>query len=178
MRLRVNTSSGEHGCYRVNPFFPHLFASPFASVLGLGLSTEGDVESGVDPSNAPPSLLLLRVRVLPHVRVRVRALKWGSSFPSPTPIAPEGEPRKRSALPDGGRSAPRSPRCGLWSCTRIYAYEDLWRRRGGMRMGPPRGWRACSMVGRTGSSVRRRMCNRREERAIGLWRPRRVSTML
>ena len=151
--------------YRVTAF-PSPIRIPVCQRLVLVLSTGGDVlrrQRGVESSNAPPSCFFgsgsREVPLLPYVWV---------NFRSHTPIAPEGELRKRSARPDGGRSAPRNLRCGLWSCTRIYAYEDLWERRGGMRMGPPRGWRACSMVGRTGSSVRRRMCNRREERTIGL----------
>ena len=64
-----------------------------------------------------------------------------SLFPSPTPMAPEGGPRKRSVHPDRRRSAPRSLRCGLWSWTRICAYGALWERLGRMRMGPPQSWK-------------------------------------
>jgi hypothetical protein len=112
------------------------------------------------------SILLLRFRVPrgPAHPTRLGArggFEVGeSSFHSYTPVTPTGEPRKRSARPDGSRSVPRSLRCGLWSWTHICAHGALWGRRGGMRMGSPRGWRggagqtsprwgACSMVGKT-----------------------------
>jgi hypothetical protein len=86
--------------------------------------------------------------------------------------------KEKHARPNAGsarRTAPRSLCCGLQSYVCVVGCEWVRLGAGGRDRadGFPKG-RACSMVGRTGSSVDRRMCNDDRVRRSCCWRARKA----
>jgi hypothetical protein len=89
--------------------------------------SSSSVRGGIVKCSSP---LLLRVQVgrglaPPRVRVRVCVGLWSGRLFFPFRHSRRRAQKEKHAHPDAGsacRSAPRSPRCGLWSCVCICAY--------------------------------------------------------